>query len=572
MQILFNELKNYKISLLLILAATYISTTCELMLPILLANALNIGIIENYGLQYIKNIVIMMAIFISIAIILNFFISYLINKVSIYASSNLKNNLFEKILFLKTEEKKKFNNASLIVRTNQDIDQIKGFINSFLSIIFKAPILFISCITVLQTINNNISILLIISIIILIIYLAIIVIKLLPISKKIQIKIDNLNLLVKEKIEGFKIIKSYNNLKYQDNKFKEENRDYLITMKKTIKLTSLVFPILNLLVNSLIIIILIMSINLTKNNALEVGNIIASIQYILQILLSIIMVSMIIILFPQTKVSLSRIKEVLNSESYITNESPQNLNINSISFKNLSFSYNKFKTLNNINLTINKKDKIGIIGPTGSGKSTLMKLLLKDIDLKEGNILINNTSINDLKRNDITSNITYVSQNTSILTGTILENITFANPSLTNNQLELALHSSSLETFISKKEEKLNFKLEENGKNLSGGQKQRICIARALVTNSDTLIFDDSFSSLDYKTENEIITKLNTYYADKTIVILSQKISSVKNLNKIVVMDKGNIIAIDNHDNLLKNCKLYKEMYSSQKEVLEYDI
>lgn len=572
MQILFNELKNYKISLLLILVATYISTTFELMLPILLANALNIGIIENYGLTYIKNIVIMMVVFISISIILNFFISYLINRVSIYSSTNIKNNLFQKILSLKTDEKKKFTNASLITRTNQDIEQIKGFISSFLSIIFKAPILFVSCITVLQTINSNISTLLIISIIILITYLIVIVVKLFPLSKQIQTKIDNLNLLVKEKIEGLKIIKSYNNLKYQDDKFKEENKEYLNTMKKTIKLTSLTFPILNLLVNSLIIVILIMSVNLVSNNALEVGNIIASIQYILQILLSIIMLSMIIILIPKTKVSLTRIKEVLDSNSYQTNDKPKQMDINSISFNNISYSYNKFKTLNNINLTINKGDKIGIIGPTGSGKSTLIKLLLKDIDLKEGNILINDINLDKLKRNDITSNITYISQNPSILTGTILENITFANPTLNNNDLAIALHTSSLENFISKKEDKLNFKLEENGNNLSGGQKQRICIARGLATNSNTLIFDDSFSSLDYKTEKEIITKLNTFYKDKTIVILSQKISSVKDANKIVVMDKGNIIAIDTHENLLQNCKLYKEMYVQQKEVLEYDI
>ena len=566
MQILFNELKNYKISLLLILVATYISTTFELMLPVLLANALNIGIIENYGLNYIKNIVLMMVVFISISIILNFIIGFLINRVSIYASTNIRSNLFDKILSLKTEKKKNFTNASLLTRTNQDIEQIKGFVSSFLSIIFKAPILFISCITILQTLNNNISI------IILIIYLIIIVIKLFPLSKCIQNKIDNLNLLVKEKIEGIKIIKSYNNLKQQDNKFKTVNNEYLNTMKKTIKLTSLIFPILNLLVNSLIIIILIMSVNLVKNNALEVGNIIASIQYILQILLSIIMLSMIIILIPKTKVSLSRIKEVMDSESYSTIEQPLNIDINSISFNNISYSYNQNKILNNINLTINKGDKIGIIGPTGSGKSTLIKLLLKDLELQEGNIKINDLDINNLTRKQITTNITYIPQNSTILTGTILENITFANPYITQNELFLAIHTSSLDSFIEKKEEKLNFKLEENGLNLSGGQKQRICIARGLAKNSNTIIFDDSFSSLDYKTEKEIITKLNSYYKEKNIVIISQKISSIQHLDKIAVMDKGKIIALDTHDNLLKTCPLYKEMYTYQKEVLEYDI
>jgi len=572
MKILFNELKNYKISLLLILVATYISTIFELMIPLLLANALNIGIIKNYGMNYIKNIVLTMAVFIIISILLNILINYLINKISINSATNIKNNLFSKILSLNNTEKNKFQTSSLITRTNQDIEQIKSFISSFISIIFKAPILFISCITIIQTLNKKFSIILIISIIILIAYLIIITLKLFPLSNKIQLSIDKLNKLIKEKITGFKIIKTYNNLEYTDNKIKQANNEYLNTTKKVIKISAFTLPILNLIINSLTIIILVSSINLVKNNALEIGTIIATIQYILQILLSIIMLSMIIILIPKTKISLNRITEVMNSNSYLDNQEKITLENNKITFNNISFSYKNTNVLENINFEINKNEKIGVIGPTGSGKSTLFKLLLKENDLQNGNIQIDNYNLKELTRRNITTNITYLSQTPTILTGTILENIAFANPNITLEELNKLIYTCNLTNLINKHPQNINYKLEENGANISGGQKQRICLARALAKNNNLLILDEPFSALDYKNEKEIISKLNDLYNEKTLIIISQRISSIKDLNKIIVMDKGKIIAIDTHENLLKNCDLYKEMYNYQKEVLEYDI
>lgn len=572
MKILFNELKNYKISLLLILVATYISTTFELMLPLLLANILNIGIIENYGLNYIKNIILVMAFFIIISILLNILINFLINKISIYSATNIKNNIFEKTLTLKNKEISNLTTSSLITRTNQDIDQIKNFISSFLSIIFKAPILFVSCITIIKTLNKNFSIILIATIIILITYLIIIITKLLPLSKKIQTTTDKLNKLTKEKITGIKLIKSYNKLQYQDKKIEDANNEYLNTTKKVIKISALTYPILNLIINSITIIILILSINLVKTNSLQTGTIVATIQYILQILLSIIMLSTIIILIPNTKISLNRINEVLNSNSYTEKENNINLENNKIKFENVSYIIQNNKILNNINLEINKFEKIGIIGPTGCGKTTLFKLLLKENNTTEGNITIDDYNINDLTRKNIISKITYLPQISTILTGTILENIAFSNPKLTTEELQKIIYTCNLLELINKTPQNINYKLEENGSNISGGQKQRICLARALAKNDNLLILDEPFSSLDYKTEKEIITKLNTFYQNKTLIIISQKISTIKDLNKIIVMDKGKIIDIDTHENLLKNCKLYKEMYDYQKEVLEYDI
>lgn len=572
MQILFNELKNYKISLLLILVATYISTIFELMPPLLLANIINIGIIENYGLSYIKNIITIMAIFILISILLNILINYLINRVSIYSATNIKNTLFTRVLSLTNQEKSKYDTATLLTRTNQDIEQIKNFLLSFISIIFKAPILLISCITILKTLSNEFSLILIIFIIILVIYLIITTLSLFPLSKKIQQNIDNQNKLLKEKINNFKIFKTYNKLNYQDTKIENANKEYLDNTKKIIKISSFTLPTLTLIINTLTIIILISSINLVKNNTLQIGSIMATIQYILQILLSIMMLSSIIISLPNLKISLNRIKEITSSKTYDDTQEKITLNNNKITFENISFSIDNNKILQNINLEINKGEKIGIIGVTGSGKSTLFKLLLKDNKIKEGNIFIDNYNLNDLSRRNITSNITYLPQYPSILKGSILENIAFANTSLTMEELNKIIYTCNLENLITKNPQNINYALEENGKNLSGGQKQRICLARALAKNDNLLILDEPFSALDYKSENTIINNLNTYYKNKTIIILSQKISSVKNLDKIAIMDKGKIIAIDTHQNLLNNSKLYKEMYEQQKEVLEYDI
>lgn len=572
MKILFNELKNYKISLFFILLGTYLSTTFELMVPLLLANIINVGIIENKGINYIEKIALIMLVFIILSLLINLLTSYLINRISIYSSTNIRSAIYNKSLSLKNEKINEITTSSLLIRTNQDIDQIKGFLSSFISIIFKAPILFINCITILLQLNKKFSIILIISIVILLAYLLLVMIKLFPLSNKLQTAIDKLTLTIKEKIKGIRIIKSYNNLPTQDKKFEKYNNNYLETTKKVIKLSSFVMPVLNLLINSLIIIILLMSINLVKNDVFEIGSIVATIQYILQILLSIIMLSMILILIPKTKISLNRIKEVLNSETYKEKEEAKTIDINSINFSNVSLSYKENKILDNISFSINKKEKIGIIGITGSGKSTIFNLLMKENENYTGSISINDINIKSLTRKDITSNVTYLPSTPYILKGTILENISFANNNLTQEELMKILYSSNLLNFINSKQEKLNYVLQESGKNLSGGQKQRISLARALAKKSDILIMDEPFSSLDYNSEKQIANNLKTYYSDKTIVIISQKISSIKDLDKIVVIDKGKIIAINNHETLLKTCSLYKKMYESQKEVLEYDI
>ena len=572
MKILFNELKNYKISLLLILVCTYISTIFELMIPVLLANALNVGIIQNYGMIYIRNIVLAMIFFIIISILLSTITSYLINRISIYSSHNIKNNLFSKIISLKVIESYSLSSSSLLTRTTTDIDQIRGFISSFLSIIFKAPILLINCITVLQALNNNFSLLTIIAIIILLIYLIVIIIKLFPLSKQIQEKIDNLSKLLKEKISNIKIIKSYNNLDKQESKFKKANRDYISTTKKVITMTSFINPVLNLIINAIVIIILAMSINLARNDNMYAGTLVATIQYILQIILAIIMLSMISLLIPKAYASINRINEIMNKESYNTSNETTNLEINNIQINKLDFHYNQSKILDNINLTIAKGENIGIIGPTGSGKSTLAKILIKEYEVADNNIFIDNTDINCLTRKNILEHISYLPQISTIMSGTILENIMFANTSLKKEEIALIVHTTNLSSFLMNKQEKLNYKLNENGSNLSNGQKQRICLARVLASKAKLLILDEPFSSLDYKTEKEIINNLNTYYKHKTFITISQRISSIKHCNKIIVMDKGKIIDIGNHDYLLKNNEIYKSMYETQKEVIEYDI
>lgn len=572
MKFLLNELIKYKVSLFFILIATYISTNFELTLPLLLANALNVGIIQNYGLDYIKNIAVIMLCLIIASIILNIIINFLIVRTSTYISSNIKNTLFSKVLLLKKREFEKFPVSSLITRMNQDIEQIKNFISSFLSIIFKAPILLISCITILNELNNTFFYLIFIPIIITIIFLIIIVFKLIPLSKNIQKSLDNLNKHLKEKITGYKLIKSYSNLPIEDEKFEKVNKKYINTSKRIIMISSFVNPFLNLIVNSITIVILLLCINLIKINTMEAGTIIATIQYILQILLSIIMFSVIIISFPTTKISTNRIEEVLNAENHKTKEESKHFEIENITFKNVVFSYNSSRLFDNLNININKNENLGIIGLNGSGKTTIAKLILKEETVENGNITINNIDIRELSRKDITNNLTYVSQNQYILKGTILENIAFANSDLQMPDIAKIIHTCNLEKFISEKKENINYILEENGANLSKGQKQRISLARALAKNSNLIILDEPFSALDYSTEKEILSKLYCFYKDKTFIIISQRISSIMHCNKILVLENGKIIASGSHNELLNSCPLYKETYEAQKEVIEHDI
>lgn len=573
MRILFNELSKYKISLLFILVLTYLATTFEVTLPLLLANALNVGITLNYGMKYIKYTAIMMLTLMLIIIIFNFIITNLIIRVGTYASESIKNNLFEKTLKLKNNEFNKFPISTLITRTNQDIELIKNFIISLLSIIFKAPILLFSCITVLKFFNQDFFIVLIIAIIGLLAFLSFITLKLLPLSKKLKHSQDTLNMHLKNKIAGFKLIKSYSNLELENKNFLESNKTYLHDSIKTAKLSSFVNPTLTFIVNIVTITILFMCINISNKNLTEAGTIIATIQYILQILLSIVMLSSIVITLPTIKVSLNRIKETLSSQTYQEENIGESINeIQSITFDNVDFSYNNTDLLNNLNLCVNKGENIGIIGLNGSGKSTIAKLILKEIKNNSGNIKINNMNIEKISRKSITKSITYVPQTQYMLKGTILENLAFSESDLTMNDIAKALHTCNLENFINSKKENINYMIEESGNNLSGGQKQRISLARALVRKSNLIILDEPFSALDYKTEKEILTKLNTFYKEKNFIIISQRISSIMSCNKILVLDKGNITHIGTHQELLENCPLYKEIYSIQKEVIEYDI
>ena len=573
MKFLFNELLKHKISLLLILMLTYISTTFEVTLPLLLANALNVGIIYNYGLEYIEYTTKMMLVLIIVIVIFNILSNLLITRVSTYTSANIKNSIFEKILITKQIDLSEFSTASLIVRTTQDTEIIKNYIFSFLSTVFKAPILLFSCITVLKHLSSDFFTILFISVLILIFFLIFIVVKLIPLSKKLQTTIDTLNNNIKEKIYNHKIIKSYNNIEFENTKFMNTNQKVLDLSKSMIKLSSFINPFLTLIVNTVTIIILVICIKLSDYSLIDAGTIIAAIQYILQILLSIIMISVILINFPTIKVTTKRIHEIFNLQSYNENLETNKINsIDTINFNNISFKYNSTQILDNLNFSIKKGENLGIIGSNGSGKSTIAKLLLKEAKPTTGNILINNQSIDGLSRTDIINNLTYVPQKSYLLKGTILQNIFFTNNKLNMHDITKIIHTCNLEKFINEKPENINFLIEEEGANLSGGQKQRISLARALARDNNLLILDEPFSAIDYVSEKEIISKLNYFYKDKSLVILSQRISSIIHCNKIIVLDKGKIIDTGTHQELLERCNLYKEIYNLQKEVIEYDI
>lgn len=572
MKILFNELFKYKLSLFFLLVATYIATTFELALPLLLASALNLGILNNQGMEYIKYIAIMMLTLIISILIFSIIINFIITKISVNITTNIKNNLFSKVLSLKQHQLKNYPISTLITRTTQDCEQVKNFLTSTLSIIFKAPIIIVSSITILKALSTKFFFILTMSIIIIIIFLTFITLKIFPLIKKIEASIDSMNTHIKDKITGYKIIKTYNNFNLEDQKFEIETNKYLTATKKILKISSLINPFLTLIVNAVTITILIICLNLTKYNQIEAGTIIATIQYILQILLSFVMLSIILINYPTIKISLNRINEILKQNGYTNIKNIDSLQINTISFNNISFNYNNNKLINNLNLTINKGETLGIIGLNGSGKSTLIKLLLKELDSYEGSIKLNDIDIKDLTRKDITNSITYLPQTPYLLKGTILENIAFSNNTLTMQDISKIVHTCNLEKFILEKKENLNYQIQESGTNLSGGQKQRISLARAIASKNNFIILDDCFSSLDYKNEKEIIEKLKTYYKDKTFIIISQRISSLLQCDKIAIMDKGKIIDIGTHNDLIKRNKLYKEIYNTQKEVIEYDI
>ena len=538
-------------------------------------NNINIDNIRN---KYILSIGYKMLVYTLIAAIASILGSFIASFIASKIGSNLRNSLYKKILNFSKEDMSNFSTASLITRSTNDIQQIQLTTNMILILAIYSPIMAFIGINKILNINSNMSWIVALSVGTLLIIIAILISLVLPKFKISQKLIDKINLISRELITGVPVIRVFTREKYEENRFNIENIKLYNNQVFINRTISIFFPAIMIIMNATSIIISWFGAKKIDLGVLQVGDLIAFISYAMFIIMSFLLLVMVMMMFPRALVASNRVEEVLNQEITISDSNnPVNIDTKNIKgkleFKNVNFYFKDAQelVLKNISFTVNPGETVAIIGSTGSGKSTIINLIERFFDTKEGEILIDDINIKDMKLEDLRNILGYIPQKGSLFKGNISSNIKYDNTYISDEYMIKAADISQSMNFISEKEKGFESEVAQGGTNLSGGQKQRISIARALAKNPKIVLFDDSFSALDPKTDLIIRNKIKENMKDSTKIIVAQRISTILDADKIIVLDEGEIIGIGKHEKLIKNCDTYIQIAKSQLNIGEVD-
>ena len=501
---------------------------------------------------------------------------YIIARISASVSMRLRSEIFNKVQSFSTNEIKKFSTASLITRSTNDITQIQNFFVMGLSALIRAPIMAVWAIVKISGKSYQWSIATLVAVLVLFVAVITITTFVIPKFRKMQTLTDNLNNITRENLVGLKVVRAYNAENYQENKFRKANDELTKTNMTANRVLSVLSPLMNVVMNGLPLAIywigayLINSAGVVDKLTIFSDMVVFS-SYAIQIVMSFVMLVMVFIMLPRASVSARRISEVLNTNSSIVSGSGVVVNEKdkgTVEFKSVSFKYPDADeyVLENVNFKVKKGETIAFIGSTGSGKSTLINLVPRFYDVTEGEVLVDGKDVRDFDLTDLRDRIGYVSQRAVLFSGSVLSNVAFGGGDVKPDEESVvkAIDISQSSEFVSKMEFGLNAHISQGGKNVSGGQKQRLTIARAIAKKPEILIFDDSFSALDYKTDKTLRSELKSELGDTTLLIVAQRIGTIKDADQIMVLDEGKVVGLGTHESLLKTCDVYREIARSQ--------
>ena len=494
---------------------------------------------------------------------------YLSSKVAIASTKKLRKDVFEKVQSFSTSEYSKFSCASLITRTTNDIQQVQQIIQMLLRIVLFAPMMGIGSLIKVFRYPQMLWILALCIVVIILVFIMTFALTM-PKFSKIQKTVDKINLILREFLDGMLVIRAFNTQEYEEERFDEANKAITSLNLFVNRVMSSVMPLITFIMNAITIIIVWVAATQIDKGVMEIGSMLAFIQYAMHVLMSFMIVAMISIMIPRSAISAKRIFEVLDTELSITDpKEPKHLNDNKqIIFDHVSFKYPNAQdeVLSDISFTVDPGETIAFIGSTGSGKSTLINLLPRFYDVTSGAITIGGINIKDVSQKELRSRIGYIPQKAILFSGDIESNLRFADENASMDNINTAIEVSQSKEFIDSKKEGLKYNIAQGGTNVSGGQKQRLSIARAITKQPDIYIFDDSFSALDYKTDVALIQALNKLVEQShaMVFIVAQRISTIMHADKIIVLDEGKMAGIGTHEQLLKNCPVYKEIALSQ--------
>ena len=511
-------------------------------------------------------------------------VGYMASTISATLSMKVRKKLFDKVENLAMHEVKQFSTSSLITRTTNDITQVQMFVAMGLQLLIKAPITAAWAITKILNKSWQWSAVTAVAVGVLLTTIGILIAIVLPRFNKVQKLIDKLNNVTRENLTGIRVVRAFNAEEYQQNKFEDVNTDLTNLQLFNQKAFAVLSPIMYLVMYFLTLAIYFIGASLIKDALMAekltlFGNMVVFSSYAMQIIMSFLMLAMIFMMLPRAQVSAKRINEVLDTEISIKEGTIDKDTTNekgTVEFKNVSFKYPDAEEylLRDISFKADKGQTVAFIGSTGSGKSTLINLIPRFYDTTEGEVLVDGVNVKDYKSEFLHNKIGYVSQKAVMFDGTVASNVAYGDngkPELTEDQIKEAIKVAQGKDFVERMDDKYNTHIASGGTNVSGGQKQRLSIARAIARDPEIYIFDDSFSALDYKTDVILRKALKEHTGDSTCLIVAQRIGTIINADKIIVLDDGKVVGEGTHKELLKNCEVYKQIALSQlsKEELE---
>jgi len=566
---LFKYLKPYILQIIILIGLTYVQVMASLRLPDYMANIINKGIIAK-DLDFIWATGLKMLGVTALSAICAVINGYLASKIGSGFSKTVRRDVFSKVESFSLAEFNKFSTASLITRSTNDIQQIQMVLIMAMRVVLAAPIMGIGAVQKAYTIAPSMTWIMAIAVGVLTTLIIFLFVFAVPKFELMQKLIDKLNLFTRQNLTGIRVIRAFNRQKYEAENFDELNKQLSKVHLFVNRVLGMMQPVMMFVFNMTTILIVWVGAHLIEENNLYIGDMMAFMQYAMQVIMSFLMISIIFIIVPRASVSIRRISEVLDTKlSILDPKNPKKLKEKAkglVEFKNVTFKYPDadVPVLYNISFTAKPGETTAIIGGTGSGKSTVVNLIPRFFDVTSGQLLVDGINVKDMKQKDLRKRIGYIPQKGVLFSGTIESNIKYGNPQATDEEMEKAARISQSIEFISKLEEKYNYPIAQGGTNVSGGQKQRLSIARAMLINPDIYIFDDSFSALDFKTSSKLYRDLRKETKDATVIIVAQRIGMTINADQVVVLDEGRIVGVGKHKDLLKTCKVYREIALSQ--------
>ncbi|MEG0502662.1 MAG: ABC transporter ATP-binding protein [Cellulosilyticaceae bacterium] len=568
MKLILSYLKNYKLLVCLNILSVFGFALVELGIPTIMAKIIDNGI-ATQDTAYIYRMGIVMAIISVVGVLGTISLGYCSSKISTNITRDIRNDIFRKVQEFSHSEYDALGISSMITRTTNDAFQILQFTNTLLRMALLTPIMFL--VSAIMIVKTSVSLSVVLAITIPFIILGVVIIAKIsgPLSEVQQKRLDKLNRISRENLTGIRVIRAFGNDTHENERFADTNEAYTKVSKKLHKLMAISQPTFFFMLNVAIIAIFWISSQMIGVGSLQVGELVAFIEYLFHAMFSIMLFSMVFIMYPKARVSANRIQEILDTKPIIINPKEgikETKEQGLVVFDHVTFRYpdGEEAVLRDISFTAKQGEMVAFIGSTGSGKSTLINLIPRFYDVTEGSIKIDGVDVRDYDLKALRNKIGFIPQKTRLFTGTIAENIKFGKKDATQEEIKNSTKVAQAYPFIKGKPKQFEEPISEGGSNMSGGQKQRLSIARAIVRKPEIYIFDDSFSALDFKTDAALRAKLKGETAHSAVLVVAQRIGSILEADQIIVLNEGEVVGIGKHEELLRSCDIYQEIALSQ--------